>query len=47
MVIKFLYFKRYIALCYSNITNEEDNIGELCDENTEITSNITQGLEVS
>lgn len=40
-------YKRYIALCYSNITNEEDNIGELCDENTEITSNITKGLEVS
>lgn len=39
-------YERYIALCCSNIANVEDKIGEGCDANTEVTSNIAKGLEV-
>lgn len=36
-------YNRYIALCCSNITEARDEIGELCDGNTELTNQITKG----
>ena len=39
-------YERYVALCCSNAANVEDKIGESCDANPEVTSNIAKGLEV-
>lgn len=36
---KYSRFARY----HSNVINERDNIGELCDENTELTDQIAKG----
>ena len=51
-ILKYLYdnstvylsrkYKRFRALCYYEITEEEDKIGELCDENTELTDLIAE-----